>query len=138
MSVTVPHDAVFAPARPHFGAAWELTRRLSPRDQVRSMVRDAYGRLDGNSYPRLHQLGAAAPSTPWAIRLADPAGRYRLLCFDFDGKDSTGVVPELMEQAQDQAAVLSRTLDELAIAHVLCRSSAGGGAAEHVRDRQLV
>ncbi|UQB17863.1 hypothetical protein LIX22_003002 (plasmid) [Clavibacter nebraskensis] len=127
MSATVPHDAVFAPARAHFGAAWELTRRLSPRDQVRAMVRDAYGRLDGNSYPRLHQLGAAAPSTPWAIRLADPAGRYRLLCFDFDGKDSTGVVPELMEQAQDQAAVLSRTLDELGIAHVLCRSSGGGG-----------
>ncbi|WP_434513210.1 helix-turn-helix domain-containing protein [Clavibacter nebraskensis] len=91
------------------------------------MIRDAYGRLDGNSYPRLHQLGAAAPSTPWAIRLADPTGRYRLLCFDFDGKDSTGVVPELMEQAQDQAAVLSRTLDELAIAHVLCRSSGAGG-----------
>ncbi|WP_434181501.1 hypothetical protein RI685_16320 (plasmid) [Clavibacter michiganensis] len=91
------------------------------------MVRDACGRLDGNSYPRLHPLGAAAPSTPWAIRLADPVGRYRFLCFDFDGKDSTGVVPELLEQAQDQAAVLSRTLDELAIAHVLCRSSGAGG-----------
>ncbi|WP_228512741.1 hypothetical protein [Clavibacter sp. VKM Ac-2872] len=91
------------------------------------MLRDAYGRLDSNSYPRLHSLGPDAPTTPWAIRLADTAGRYRLLCFDFDGKDSTGVVPELMEQAQDQAAVLSRTLDELAIAHVVCRSSGAGG-----------
>lgn len=91
------------------------------------MIRDAYGRLDSNSYPRLHPLGPDAPSTPWAIRLADSGGRYRLLCFDFDGKDSTGIVPELMEQAQDQAAVLSRTLDELAIAHVLCRSSGAGG-----------
>jgi len=112
---------------PSVDSAWELTRHLSPRDHVRAMIRDAYGRLDSNSYPRLHPLGPDAPTTPWAIRLADPAGRYRLLCFDFDGKDSTGVVPELMEQAQDQAAVLSRTLDELAIAHVLCRSSGAGG-----------
>jgi DNA-binding IscR family transcriptional regulator len=127
MPRSIAHDAPNAPAHADFAAAWELTRRLSPRDKVRAMVRDAYGRLDGNSYPRLHPLGAAAPSTPWAIRLADPAGRYRLLCFDFDGKDSTGVVPELMEQAQDQAAVLSRTLDELGIPHVLCRSSGAGG-----------
>jgi DNA-binding IscR family transcriptional regulator len=112
---------------PSVDSAWELTRRLSPRDQVRAMVRDAYGRLDSNSYPRLHPLGPDAPTTPWAIRLADAGGRYRLLCFDFDGKDSTGVVPELMEQAQDQAAVLSRTLNELGIAHVLCRSSGAGG-----------
>jgi len=127
MSATVPHDAVFAPAHADFAAAWELTRRLSPRDQVRAMIRDAYGRLDSNSYPRLHPLGPDAPTTPWAIRLADPAGRYRLLCFDFDGKDSTGIIPELMEQAQDQAAVLARTLDELGIAYVLCRSSGAGG-----------
>jgi DNA-binding IscR family transcriptional regulator len=112
---------------PTVDSAWELTRHLSPRDQVRAMIRDAYGRLDSNSYPRLHPLGPDAPTTPWAIRLADAGGRYRLLCFDFDGKDSTGVVPELMEQAQDQAAVLSRTLDELAIPHVLCRSSGAGG-----------
>ncbi|ALD14378.1 hypothetical protein AES38_14870 (plasmid) [Clavibacter capsici] len=112
---------------PSVDSAWELTRRLSPRDQVRAMIRDAYGRLDSNSYPRLHPLGPDAPTTPWAIRLADAGGRYRLLCFDFDGKDSTGVVPELMEQAQDQAAVLSRTLDELSIPHVLCRSSGAGG-----------
>ncbi|MBF4619477.1 helix-turn-helix domain-containing protein [Clavibacter sp. VKM Ac-2873] len=91
------------------------------------MIRDAYGRLDTNSYPRLHPLGPDAPATPWAIRLADAAGRYRLICFDFDGKDSSGAVPELMEQAQDQAAVLARMLDELAIAHVLCRSSGAGG-----------
>jgi hypothetical protein len=91
------------------------------------MIRDAYGRLDSNSYPRLHPLGPDSPTTPWAIRLADAAGRYRLLCFDFDGKDSTGVVPELMEQAQDQAAVLARTLDELGVAYVLCRSSGAGG-----------
>ncbi|AJW80769.1 hypothetical protein VO01_16205 (plasmid) [Clavibacter michiganensis subsp. insidiosus] len=112
---------------PTVDSAWELTRHLSPRDQVRAMIRDAYGRLDSNSYPRLHPLGPDAPTTPWAIRLADASGRYRLLCFDFDGKDSTGVVPELMEQAQDQAAVLSRALDELAIPHVLCRSSGAGG-----------
>ncbi|TFC76614.1 hypothetical protein E3T23_05170, partial [Cryobacterium cheniae] len=46
--------------------AWALTRRMSPRDQVRVMKRDAYGRVDENSYPLIHRVGPAEPTTPWA------------------------------------------------------------------------
>jgi hypothetical protein len=107
--------------------AWELTRRLSPRDQVRVMKRDAYGRLDENSYPSFHRVGPVAPSTPWCMRLADDDGIFRVLCFDFDGKDKFGVDAELMERAVDECDSLSRTLDELKIVHVVCQSSGTGG-----------
>lgn len=91
------------------------------------MKRDAYGRLDENSYPRFHRVGPAAPTTPWCIRLADDTGIFRLLCFDFDGKDKYGVDPDLMERAVDDADALAHILDELAIAHVVCESSGTGG-----------
>lgn len=107
--------------------AWELTRRISPRDRVRVMKRDAYGRLDENSYPSFHRVAPQAPTTPWCIRLADDTGLFRLLCFDFDGKDKHGVDPELMERAVDEADALAAILDELAIAYVLCQSSGTGG-----------
>lgn len=107
--------------------AWELTRRISPRDRVRVMKRDAYGRLDENSYPSFHRVGPTAPTTPWCVRLADDAGLFRLLCFDFDGKDKHGVDPELMERAVDEADALAAILDELAITYVLCQSSGTGG-----------
>ena len=108
-------------------AAWELTRRISPRDRVRVMKRDAYGRLDENSYPSFHRVAPKAPTTPWCIRLADDAGLFRLLCFDFDGKDKHGVDAELMERAVDEADALAAILDELSIAYVLCQSSGTGG-----------
>ena len=91
------------------------------------MKRDAYGRLDENSYPSFHRVGPAAPTTPWCIRLADETGLYRLLCFDFDGKDKFGVDDELMERAVDDADALSNILNELLIVHVLCQSSGTGG-----------
>ena len=122
-------DPVFGPgaaARRPFGA-WDLTRRLSPRAQVRVMKRDAYGRVDENSYPRIHPVGPTEPTTPWLVRLADDAGVFRLLCFDFDGKDAGVVSPDLMEQAVDDCDALSRILDGLAITHVTCQSSGTGG-----------
>jgi DNA-binding IscR family transcriptional regulator len=91
------------------------------------MKRDAYGRLDENSYPRTHRLGPVQPSAPWLVRLADDAGMFRLLCFDFDGKDANGVSPDLMEQAADDCDALAGILDELGIAHVVCQSSGTGG-----------
>lgn len=91
------------------------------------MKRDAYGRLDENSYPSFHRVGPVAPTTPWCIRLADDTGLYRLLCFDFDGKDKYGVDAELMERAVDDADALSRILDEMAITHIVCQSSGTGG-----------
>jgi hypothetical protein len=106
---------------------WELTRRISPRKHVGTMKRDAYGRLDENSYPRTHPVGPIVPTTPWCVRLADNAGTFRLLCFDFDGKESGVVSPDLMEQAADDCDNLSEILDRLAIAHVVCQSSGTGG-----------
>jgi DNA-binding MarR family transcriptional regulator len=108
-------------------SAWDLTRRLSPRDLVRVMKRDAYGRLDENSYPSAHRVGPHSPTTPWAMYLADSTGTFRVLCFDFDGKDKHGVDAELMEQAHDQCDALSSALSALAIAHVVCQSSGTGG-----------
>lgn len=107
--------------------AWDLTRRISPRDQVRVMKRDAYGRIDENNYPSIHRVGPVEPATPWAMNLADDTGVFRFLCFDFDGKIQGAVDAELMERAADQCDALSRTLDELSIAHVVCQSSATGG-----------
>lgn len=107
--------------------AWELTRRISPREHVGVMKRDAYGRLDENSYPRTLPVGPIEPTTPWLVRLADNSGLFRLLCFDFDGKEAGVVSPDLMEQAVDDCDALSGVLDRLAIAHVVCQSSGTGG-----------
>ncbi|TQL46881.1 hypothetical protein [Subtercola boreus] len=107
--------------------AWEVTRRLSPRGAVRVMKRDAYGRLDENSYPSTHLVGPVAPLTPWCLNLADDAGLFWLLCFDFDGKDKHGVDPDLMELAHDECDALSGVLAELSIEHVVCQSSGTGG-----------
>jgi DNA-binding IscR family transcriptional regulator len=104
-------------------AAWELTRRISPREDVRVMVREADGHLHANAYPRLYRLGPTVPATPWCIRLADTEGRFRLLCFDFDAKDGD----DAAERAVDDCDALSKILGGLSIAHVVCQSSAGGG-----------
>ena len=91
------------------------------------MKRDAYERLDENHYPSAHRVGPHSPTTPWAMYLADDNGLFRTLCFDFDGKDKHGIDAELMERAQDECDALSRILGTLAIAHVVCQSSATGG-----------
>ncbi|TDW26997.1 hypothetical protein EDD25_3567 [Cryobacterium psychrophilum] len=91
------------------------------------MKRDAYGRLDENSYPSFYSVGPTSPTTPWCIRLADDAGVFRVLCFDFDGKDKHGVDADLMERAVDDCDALSGMLAQLAIAHVVCQSSGTGG-----------
>ncbi|PPF31235.1 hypothetical protein C5C10_14535 [Rathayibacter sp. AY1A3] len=110
-----------------FSVPWMLTRRLSPRAAVRTMRPDAYGRLDENAYPAAFPVSAVAPAAPWAIYLADDAGAFRLLCFDFDGKDSRGVDADLMEQAADDCDALSAVLDAHQVAHVVCQSSGTGG-----------
>lgn len=107
--------------------AWELTRRMSPRDDVHVMKRDAYGRLDVNNYPLIHRVGPIEPTTPWTIYLTDCMHRYRFVPFDFDGKNDDGPDPDLMDQAQDQCDALSQILDELGIRHVVCESSGTGG-----------
>ncbi|KQQ18738.1 hypothetical protein ASF48_17620 [Rathayibacter sp. Leaf299] len=108
--------------------AWALSRRLTPRSTVRTMRADAYGRLDENAYPAAFRVSPVAPSTPWAVYLADESGVFRLLCFDFDGKDSRGaILPDLMEQAVDDCDALSAVLEAHQVAHVVCQSSGTGG-----------
>lgn len=91
------------------------------------MKADAYGRVEENSYPSVHRVGAQSPSTPWAMHLTDDRGVFRFLCFDFDGKDRHGINVDLMESAQDDCDALSAILRELAIEHVVCQSSGSGG-----------
>lgn len=108
-------------------SAWEVTRRLSSRAYVHVMKRDAYGRLDAHRYPLQHPVGPLPPDAPWTIDLADESGLFRILCFDFDGKAAGVADAALTEAAQDDCDALARILDGLAIAHVVCRSSASGG-----------
>lgn len=101
--------------------AWQLTRKISPRDQVRIMVREADGLLHANEYPHLHRLSPHTPSTPWCMRLADHHGTFRLLCFDFDAKIDEP------ETAADDCDALSSLLNAHGIPHLVCESSASGG-----------
>lgn len=91
------------------------------------MKRDAYGQLHENSYPLSHTVSSRTPNTPWCLHLADDAGRYRLVCFDFDGKDKYGVNVDLMEQAHDECDALVAALTDLEIEHLVCESSGTGG-----------
>ncbi|MBT2519073.1 hypothetical protein J7E29_16650 [Streptomyces sp. ISL-90] len=94
------------------GAAWELTRLLTPRGSVRVDVDGA------NDYALTHRVEDDAPASPWAMNLADPSGRYRYLCFDLDAKNGN---------AAYDAGRLSHWLDELNIDHLVCVSGPSGG-----------
>lgn len=99
---------------------WELTRllsRLTGRRHVRTDVRDAHGRFD-NSYAHTHALHDVAPEGPWALPLTDAAGGFRYVCFDLDAKAGNPAA---------DARRLTRWLDELAIAYLVCESGPTGG-----------
>lgn len=103
--------------------AWAITAAISPRPTVR--VADLNDEGDTlNSYPPQHitPLTAAAPERPWAIYLTDAAQRYRLLCFDLDGK-----TPEAAEAAEQDAAALARLLTDVGLSPVVCQSGPRGG-----------
>ncbi|MFL2002070.1 TOTE conflict system archaeo-eukaryotic primase domain-containing protein [Microbacterium sp. A1-JK] len=96
---------------------WALTRRLSPRPQVRVAARDASGEIL-NEYDRLWPLNEEPPSTTWAMLLADEDHRFTYLCFDFD-TTSGNVLHD--------SARLVYWLEQLNIPHLLCISGPGGG-----------
>ncbi len=50
------------------------------------------------------------PAAPWAVNLADPAGRFRLLCFDLDAHD-----PDEAAAAERDVATLTALLTEVVI-----------------------
>ncbi|MDU0328490.1 hypothetical protein RWH43_17155 [Microbacterium sp. KSW2-21] len=96
---------------------WAITRRLSPRDDVRAAARASSGEVL-NAYDRLWPLNEAPPSTTWAMFLADDDLRFRYLCFDFDA--SAG-------DAASDADRFTYWLEQLNIPHLLCLSGPTGG-----------
>ncbi len=97
--------------------AWALTGALSPRALVRVADVDAYGQVV-NTYTRRARIGGPPPSAPWAVYLADDAGAFRLLAFDFDaGKGEPAV----------DADTLCGWLEQARLPHVLACSGPSGG-----------
>ncbi len=96
---------------------WAITRRLSPRDDVRAAARAASGEVL-NAYDKLWPLNEAPPSTTWAMFLADDDLRFHFLCFDFDA--SAG-------DAASDADRFTYWLEQLNIPHLLCVSGPTGG-----------
>ena len=103
--------------------AWALAGRLSPRTDIRVAARDASGEIL-NEYDRVWPLDETAPSTTWAMFLADSDHRYRYLCFDFDVSQGNAAL---------DAGKLSLWLDDLNIPHLVCISGHSGGRHVWVR-----
>lgn len=98
--------------------SWALTVAVSPRSRVRVAVVDAYGTVL-NDY-RDRTLGAAAPERPWAVYLAGPDRRFRLLAFDLDAHGDPAA-------AARDADVLGGLLRDVGVSYVLCESGPTGG-----------
>ncbi|MDQ0729096.1 hypothetical protein QFZ21_004148 [Microbacterium sp. W4I20] len=97
--------------------AWALAARLSPRTQIRVAGRDASGTVL-NEYDRLWPLNEPAPTTTWAMLLADDSLRYRWLAFDFDASSGN---------AKKDASTMAHWLAELNVPHLVCISGPSGG-----------
>ncbi len=98
--------------------AWTLTGLISPRRVVRAAAIDTSGHPI-NAYPLVHPVTGLEPRTPWAVHLADRAGRYRLLCADLDAKPAAAAAAD--------ADRLSTLLQDLGITHLVCASGPSGG-----------
>lgn len=103
--------------------AWALAGRLSPRTQIRVAGRDAAGAVI-NEYDRLWPLADTAPTTTWAMLLADDSLRYKWLGFDFDASSGNAV---------KDASTMAHWLVELNIPHLVCISGPSGGRHVWVR-----
>jgi len=97
--------------------AWALTGVLSPRALVRVADVDAYGQVV-NTYTRRARTDGPRPGAPWAVYLADDAGAFRLLAFDFDAGKG--------DPAAD-AATFCGWLKQAGLPHVLACSGPSGG-----------
>ncbi|WP_367343201.1 hypothetical protein [Propionibacterium sp.] len=116
----------------HIGAAWRLTRTLSPRPQVRAASGDQV-----NAYPTQVPVAGPAPAGPWAMYLTDAQRRYRYIGLDLDAHE--GGAP----QASRDATAIATVLDQAGIEHVICESGPTGGrhvwvALAETADPQLV
>lgn len=104
--------------------AWELTRLLSKRRYVNTMIPEHDGVVRANNYPRkFPTVGHRPPDAPWTIDLTDDVDHlFHFALFDLDAK-----TPDAFEQASEDLGVLVRTLRDASIPHVVCRSSPTGG-----------
>ena len=80
---------------------------------MRVAVVDAYGTV-ANEY-RDRAIGVAAPERPWAVYLAGPDQRFRLLAFDLDAHGDPAA-------AARDADVLAGLLSDVGLPHVLCET----------------
>ena len=103
------------------GASWSLTAAMSPRPVVRVAAVDAYGEVV-NTYTSHRRISGSEPDRPWAVYLADTAGRFHLLAFDLDAK-----CPGAAASADRDADVLASLLAHAGIEHVVCESGPSGG-----------
>lgn len=94
----------------------QLFLRLSPRLSIRVDTRDRRGRWRHKYVSR--PLPTLPPAGPYAIHLADTAGRFRWICFDLDAKRGQ-VGPDL--------ATLLRWLEEAGLTYVVAASGAADG-----------
>lgn len=92
---------------------------MSPRDEVRVADVDAHGHVL-NRYSSTATISGPAPERPWAIHLADAAGRFRLLGFDLDPRAGAAV-------EEDAARLLELLREAGAGPAVVCRSGPAGG-----------
>ncbi len=97
--------------------AWALTGAVSPRRLVRVADVDAYGQVV-NTYTRRARTDGPPPGGPWAVYLADDAGAFRLLAFDFDAGKG--------DPAAD-ADTFCGWLEQARLPHVLACSGPSGG-----------
>lgn len=103
------------------GESWLLTAAMSPRPVVRVAAADAYGQVV-NTYTGHRRVTGDEPDRPWAVYLAGPDHRFRLLCFDLDAK-TAGTA----DAAERDAATIAGLLGDVGLSAVVCQSGPGGG-----------
>ncbi|OMH32541.1 hypothetical protein [Tersicoccus sp. Bi-70] len=75
-----------------------------------------------NAYTGHRRTAGDEPDRPWAVYLAGPDSRYRLLCFDLDAK-----TPDARHAAARDADVLAGLLHDAGLPAVVCESGPSGG-----------
>ena len=117
MSRTAAGPGRPAPADSNY--PWSLAQALSPHPKVRVANIDDDGAITNLYRSTVPKTGPSpAPGRPYALHLADEAGRYRLLGFDLDAQK--GPVAADLDRLR---ALLTRA----GLPHVVCMSGPGGG-----------